>query len=316
MTSTGETAHSGAQSPSREGATVSAVVVAFHRPAPLGRLLRQLASADLEVVVVVVEADAHVASTVEQHGATVVPLEGNPGFAAAVNLGASVASGDVVVFMNDDLVVDEAALLRMAHLAADRDAVLLPALRQPGGDGESSIFALPTPWSLLVEWALTPDRPPSWFRWLPLEKWRNPTVLTEIQAAAATAVACPRHVLQRHPLPTAYFLYWEEAEWFWELREAGVHVWYDPRTVVEHAGGRHDVRPQKSVLLARNAVRCIRRTQGRRAALAAWPVVILWNLRLVLTALLRFPRSPEGARVLRARAAGLRAAFLAVAEVP
>ena len=44
-----------------------------------------------------------------------------------------------------------------------------------------------------------------------------------------------------------------------------------PDAVCVHDGGRDDVRPDKSRLLARNAVRCIRRTQGRRSAALAVP---------------------------------------------
>ena len=43
----------------------------------------------------------------------------------------------------------------------------------------------------------------------------------------------------------------------------------------------------KQRLLARNAVRCVRRTQGRFAAARAWPVVVLWQLRLLVVDTLR-----------------------------
>lgn len=294
---------------------VSVVVVAFHRPTALGRLLQRFSSSDAEVVVVAVEADPYVAETAERYGAVVVRLDGNPGFAAAVNQGVQAAAGDVVVLLNDDVRVDADALVGMAHRAMALDAVIVPALRTPEGDLEPSIFALPTPGTLLVEWALTPDIAPPWLRGLQLEKWRRPVRPVKVAAAAATAVACPKHVLEQHPLPIEYFLYWEEAEWFWRLREAAVDVWYDPATFVEHAGGRDDVRPQKSALLARNAVRCVHRTQGRRAALLAWPVVVLWNLRLVLSAIVLRQRASNGTWLVRSRLAGLKAAVNAWAEV-
>jgi len=242
-------------------------------------------------------------------------LEGNPGFAAAVNCGAEAASQDVLVFMNDDLSLEASAILNMANLARDLDAVVVPAVRGADGCDEPSLFALPTPRTLLLEWALMPDRRPSWLLWPALEKWRRPDVLSRVQAAAATTVACPKHLLEVEPMPTDYFLYWEEAEWFWHLREAGVDVWFDPSTVVQHAGGRSDVRSQKSVLLARNAVRCVRRTQGRRAALLAWPVVILWNLRLVTLAAVRLGAARGSSNHLRSRLAGLGAAIVALVEV-
>jgi hypothetical protein len=57
-------------------------------------------------------------------------------------------------------------------------------------------------------------------------------------------------------------------------------------------------------LLARNAVRCVRRTRGRSAAMRMWPIVVLWNLRLLATSCILL----EDRDVLAARWAGLGAA--------
>jgi hypothetical protein len=94
-------------------------------------------------------------------------------------------------------------------------------------------------------------------------------------------------------------------------------VQYRPESTCVHVGGRDDVREEKSRLLARNAVRCVRVTQGRGAAALAWLVVIGWNLRLVVMDALRAVRRPgPGARArLRARTAGLAAACSSIGEL-
>jgi GT2 family glycosyltransferase len=118
------------------------------------------------------------------------------------------------------------------------------------------------------------------------------------------------------PISEEYFLYWEEYDWFWRLRAAGARVLYDPQVTVHHLGGRCDVRPAKSVLLSRNAVRCVRRTQGRRAGAMAWMVVILWNVRLfAVDGLRRMTGSEEATRRLPARKAGLCAALMGWREL-
>ena len=94
-------------------------------------------------------------------------------------------------------------------------------------------------------------------------------------------VAVRADVLRATPLPEDYFLYWEELEWFWRLRAGANASLIVPSAAVIHDGGRVDVRPEKSRPLARNAVRCVRRTQGRSAALGVLLVVVAWNLRLV-----------------------------------
>jgi GT2 family glycosyltransferase len=238
-------------------------------------------------------------------------LPGNPGYAAAVNAGAVEAAGEVTVFMNDDLGLDADAVLRLGALVSEGNAdVAVPRLVLPDGQTERTIFALPTPGALALEWMALPDVPvPGLRRVLHPEKWRSPDARQTIRAAAATVVACDTELLRKVPLPEAYFLYWEEAEWFWDLAALDKRVLFVPDVVAAHAGGRGDVRPEKSRLLARNAVRCVRRTQGRAAAALAWMVVVLWNARLVAVDVAR--RSP----VVRARLAGLAAAVRAIAEV-
>lgn len=301
-------------SPSASRPAVSAVIVAFHRPDSLRTLTAMLSRSHLEIVVVAVECDAAVVAVARDFGARVVELRGNPGFAAAVNAGVGVASGSAIVFMNDDVSVSGKVVLDLAELALSSSSVAVPALRRPDGVLEPSIFALPTVWSLLVEWVLTPDEPVRALRWLPVEKWRQPVHTERVEAAAAAMVACSKELLVEVPMPEAYFLYWEEAEWFWKLRERGIRVLYTPSWSVTHSGGRGDIRAQKSVLMARNAVRCVRRTQGRLSAFGAWIVVLLWNGRLVLVALLRRGRQ-RGTCEVRSRSAGLRAALLAIREV-
>ena len=81
-------------------------------------------------------------------------------------------------------------------------------------------------------------------------------------------------------------------------------------------GGRPDVRADKSRLLARNAVRCIRATQGRRAAFLAWLVVMLWSSRLLVAASLRAVVRPSiSVGPVRARLAGWAAAVGAWREI-
>jgi len=114
------------------------------------------------------------------------------------------------------------------------------------------------------------------------------------------------------PVPEDYFLYWEESDWFWRLHRAGARVQYRPDVEVVHCGGRSEVRPDKSRLLSRNAVRCVLLTQGRLAAAAALVVVVAWNLRLAATALARSLRPGRMPGTVAARFAGLASSVRAV----
>jgi len=308
------------EAPVRQGSrasSVSCVIVAFHRVDALREVLRDLAHHSIETVVVNVEDDAEVAAVADGH--VVVAVEGNPGYAAAVNADVAVATAPVVGFMNDDARIGAEDVLRLASALDDGWVdVVVPRAIDARGRREPTIAALPTPSSLLREWMLLPDRRMRRIaRRLHVEKWRDPIGAERIDAASAAVVATRRSLLTEVPLPEQYFMYWEESEWFWRLHRRGAVVQVRPEVVCRHDGGRDDVRPAKSRLLARNAVRCVRRTQGRRAAFAAWIVVVGWNTRLVIVDTARAvvrPSRPALARV-RARLAGLAAALTSVVEL-
>jgi hypothetical protein len=62
-------------------------------------------------------------------------------------------------------------------------------------------------------------------------------------------------------------------------------------------------------------VRCVARTQGAWAAAAAWAVVVVWNLRLLVADAVRAACRQAGRQQVAARAAGLSAALGSWREV-
>lgn len=294
------------------------MIVAYHRPESLGRLVGALDRPGIEVVVVNVEEDDSVSQVVaDRPGCVEVPVAGNPGYAAAVNAGVARSSAAIVAFMNDDVDVSAGSLDILGQTVASGAAdVAVPRVIDGRGQLERTIAPLPTPGALAREWLLLPDHPVSWLRGrVRVEKWRAPVEREVVPAASAMLVVTRREVLTTHPLPEAYFLYWEESEWFSTLAKAGMRVVYEPAATCVHAGGRDDVRIEKSRLMARNAVRCIRRSEGWWAALVAYPVVVAWNVRLVATAAVRAAMGRPGRELLAARVAGLLAAVTAVVEL-
>lgn len=296
-------------------ASVTAVVVAFHRPDSLRRLLAGL-GAGLDVVVVDVEDDPVVREVAEAAGAEVVATAGNVGYAAAVNRGVAHVRTDAVVFMNDDIALGGAEVRALASRLGEGWDVAVPGFRAASGALERTILALPTPSRLLVEWLALPDRPlPGLGRRLRVEKWREPTSEERIDAAMAAVVACRSDLLRQMPLPEQYFLYWEESDWFYRLSRTGRRVIFDPAVRCTHEGGRAEVRPDKSRLMATNAVRCVVSTQGRRAGLLAWPIVVAWSARTTLVDLAGLAVGRRTRARVRARLAGLAASVGSLAEV-
>jgi GT2 family glycosyltransferase len=287
---------------------VSCVVVCYHRHESLRIMASALADPRIELVVVNAEVDPEIAGIAEAAGAVHVPLQGDPGYATAVNLGARHVSSDIVVFMNDDLHISPETVLALRDaVAAGEGDVVVPAVFDAEGLPEATIKAPPTPVALAREVLLLPDHPIGALRnRLRVEKWRQPEGPEEIDACGAPIIACRTTLLREQPMPEDYFLYWDEIEWFWHVRKAGRRVVYRPDLRVRHIGGRRDVSAMKSRLITRNAVRCVRRTQGLVAAAAAFWIMLAYNIRLVLTASLRVALGRPAARhELTARLAGL-----------
>src|SRR4051794_11460099 len=123
---------------------VSCVIVAFHRPEGVARLVESLRDPRIEVLVVNVECDPQVAAAAA--GARVVDLDRNPGYAAAVNYGVHRASAPVTIFMNDDVRVDASSVIDLAKIVRSSAAdVAVPATIDTHGQQELTVCALPTP---------------------------------------------------------------------------------------------------------------------------------------------------------------------------
>jgi hypothetical protein len=268
------------------------VIVAYHRPVALERLVRTLSDPRVEIVIVNVENDPDVGRVTCDR---MVPVASNIGYGGAVNRGVAASGADVVVFMNDDVAVASASdVVRLAdRIRMGRTDVAIPLVARTDGRLELGTRApLRLARRMLLRGMPIPSRP------------------VMVDAAWAPLVAVRPEVIRAVPMPEDYFLYWEEFDWFYQLRKRATRVELNPSVRVTHSGGPEDVRPEKSRLLARNAIRCVRRTRGRSAAFRAWPVVVLWQLQLLVKSLVE--RRGRGAH---AHAAGVRAAFGAWREV-
>jgi GT2 family glycosyltransferase len=271
---------------------VTCVIVGFHRPDLLTRLLTTLADPRIEIIVVNMEDDPAIRSL---PGAEIVAVATNVGYAAGVNLGARKATADVMVFMNDDVAVTAADVLAMGERVRSGNAdVVVPLVENQQGELE---LAEKPPYRLAARMQLR-NRP-------------VPAAPLAIDAAWAVIVALRTELMRSAPMPEDYFLYWEELEWFHGLRSRGFRVELLPSVRILHYGGLKVARPDKSRLMARNAVRCVRRVRGRGAALRAWPHVVGWQTRLLLSGFMR----GADRNTVRSHAAGVGAAVKAWREI-
>ena len=102
------------------------VIIPFHRR--LAQLARSLGAvrASMPAAEILIAADGAVEDCrdlAEAHGASVIPIDGPLGPATARNRAAAVASGDVLVFVDTDVVVASDAIPRLCDYLARRPEV-------------------------------------------------------------------------------------------------------------------------------------------------------------------------------------------------
>jgi len=201
---------------------LTVVTVAHRSAAELAALLPTLPP-DAEVIVV--DTDGSAASA----AATVIERRDNPGFGAANNEGVARARGEVTVLLNPDIAATPDAIERLAMLAAGREALVVPRLRNADGSVQRSAFALPGRPSAIVN-ALTPG---AWRR----EPWRAraPRI---VGWALAAALAAPTELLRRlGPFDPGAFLFYEDMDLCLRARAAGIPTVLHPEVELTHAGG-------------------------------------------------------------------------------
>ncbi len=230
--------------------TFSVVVVAHRSRRELETLLPALPG-DAEVIVV--DTDGSAAGL---DRARIVERHDNPGFGPANNAGVAQATRDVCVLLNPDIVPAPGAVERLAVLAAGREALVAPRLRNADGSIQRSAFALPGRPSGVVT-ALTPGP-------LRREPWRAraPRI---VGWALAAALAAPTGLLRRlGPFDPGTFLFYEDMDLCLRARAAGVPTVLHPEVELTHTGG-HSYGTAPVDLLARRRREVVGANLGARA---------------------------------------------------
>jgi GT2 family glycosyltransferase len=216
------------------------VVVVLHDSEPdLRRLLDSLAAhLDAPPQLVVVDSGSRDggAALARERGATVLELDGNPGFGAACNAGLAHAREEVTVLLNPDCVARDDGLRRLAALAARRDVLLAPRLLNEDGSLQRSAHPLPGRPSALLAALVPPRVLPRALR-EPLEPYRSEAP-RRVGWAVAACIAARTDMLRRlGPFDASAFLFYEDLELCLRARAAGVAVELRPEIALVHRGG-------------------------------------------------------------------------------
>jgi N-acetylglucosaminyl-diphospho-decaprenol L-rhamnosyltransferase len=193
----------------------------------------------------------------------------NVGFARANNQGVQISGGRYTLLLNSDAFVTPGALEALLNLAeAQPKAGLIGArLLNPDGSFQASHTSFPTLWQEFL--VLSGVGRLLYGRWYPShgpDEQRGPQVVDYVEGACL--LARREAYVEVGGLDEAYFMYSEDVELCYAMREKGWQVWYQPAAQVIHLGGGSSLtrRPQREADLYQGRVRFFRRHYGLRAA--------------------------------------------------
>jgi GT2 family glycosyltransferase len=257
---------------------VSVVIVAYRSGRALARCLDSLerdTSAETEVLVVDNGPEADEIEEARARDSVEVLGDGrNLGYAAGSNLGADLAGGDVLFFLNPDTVVEPGTLGAIAgRLQDDSIGIVMPRLR-----------LLDEPELLNSRGAIVHLSGMAWS-----DGFREPASslngLQEITYANGSVLAIRRSLFEElGGFTPEYFIYLEDLELGWRARMRGLRVVLDPAGDVLHEYD-HGRNPTKNYFMERNRLIFVGTAYSFRLLLLLAPVLAATEAGLVLISL-------------------------------
>ena len=228
---------------------ISIIIVHYKVPDFLQRALRSLRQTQLydraEVIIVDnASQDATKERIVEEFPEVQwIGLKSNIGFGKACNVGAQCAHGTFALFLNPDTLVSHNVLSECVgfYNANSRVGLIGPKILNPDGSLQVSCRrSFPTP-------------PVALFRLTGLSKlfpkskkfgqynltYLDPDKASEVDAVSGSFMFMPLTLFQElGGFDESFFMYGEDLDLCWRVKEKGFKVWYDPRTQIIHFKGK------------------------------------------------------------------------------
>jgi len=238
---------------------LSIVIVSFNTRDMLRDCLASLESATspLHTEVFVVDNNSADASTemvrTEFPGVTLIANNNNPGFAGANNQALKRCKGRNVLILNPDTVPEAKSLLFLSNYLDEHPDVgaVGPMLLNTDGSLQRNGRTFPNPYREFLGHTglrnlINGSRGPGW------EYGRSDfEVEADTDSVTGACMMLPMHVMDRvGMLDEEFFMFYEEVEWCWRIKAAGLRIVYLPQSrVVHHWMG--SVRLQSRVMTIR-----------------------------------------------------------------
>jgi GT2 family glycosyltransferase len=165
----------------------------------------------------------------------------NRGLAAGRNAGMPLASARYYLLLNADAWLEPGAIAELVAFADEHPdaAVVGPRLRYPDGRLQPSVRAFPTLWRLATDYLFLRRLAPRSrvFNDFYGAGFPHDRVRTVDWLVGACLLVRSEAVQSVGDVDERYFLFTEETEWCYRLREAGWNIYFDPHAEVVPVGG-------------------------------------------------------------------------------
>jgi GT2 family glycosyltransferase len=267
--------------------SLSVVVVSYNSELFLERCLDAVAGRGHDVVVVDNASQDGSVELVRRRfpDVRVLELESNVGYGTANDAGFEVTTSDYVLVLNPDAWPLGDAVERLAE-AADVSpwaAVIGPRLLTSDGEPHHTVRGFPTLWRLATEyfflrWLAPNSRAMNAFYGGGIDTSRHGAVEWVVGAAILVRRAAFDEV---GGFDTHFFMFDEEVDLCYRLRELGWEVLYDPHAEFVHVGGGSTGADRSALYREqlRSHIRFLDKHRGRRAA-SRGRTMLLWAMRL------------------------------------
>lgn len=227
--------------------STAVLIVNYKSYDELGRCLKSLADylrPGDEVVVVDYESDAGALSSAVGTSAAVrvVARPDNLGFAAGVNLAASLARSQYLMPLNPDTTLEGPVIEVLEDWLTGHPDIGVAGSRVLNADGSIQATArrfpnLTTAFGGRSTW-LTKRFPSNWLSRRNLGA-KDAQAPVDVDWVSGVCLMTPRELFNRlGGLDEGFFMYWEDADYCYRVREAGLRRAYVPGAAVRHPGGR------------------------------------------------------------------------------
>lgn len=179
----------------------------------------------------------------------VIRNKANLGFSRACNIGSKAASGDFLLYLNPDCLVETATVPALRAVLERHPAAGMAGGRLLNPDGTEQAGSrrdIPSPWRSFVHLSglsRFKGRWPSLFPAFSRHREALPDTEIEVEAVSGACMMVPRRIIDDvGGFDEGYFLHVEDLDWCLRIRQKGWKIFFVPHARVTHAKGACSVR--------------------------------------------------------------------------